>query len=376
MTPVPVIQEALDTALERAPDRAKAQFALLVGEVYSDVNAHVLSSGPATPGQPSQSIPTDDIDALLIQLMATSISDDAIQQIEQATVALAESHTQTPAHKLLSQVIPLHRHVQSLLQGKYRLAQQRELYRIESLLLSHACLLLGDLNQNALAERYGDAGLAYAREAGSDQAVAMTALAKTLRWQERLTESMTMAQKGFDFSPNTPIRIQLASQESNAAALLGDVARAREALARAEHAAETTTSDSGQSAWSFPVARQAIFALSVETQIGDTDRMLQAAFMADAAWSAGALRSTANWAQIRVGASTAYLMKGALDETISEVAPVLALPPSLRVATVTAYTERLGRQLRNPRYNKAVGVRELREQLAQFNAGALQETDS
>jgi hypothetical protein len=32
ITPKPAIQETLDAALERAPDRAKAQFALLVGQ--------------------------------------------------------------------------------------------------------------------------------------------------------------------------------------------------------------------------------------------------------------------------------------------------------------------------------------------------------
>lgn len=36
MTPLPAIQEALDTALERAPDRAKAQFALLIGEMRTN----------------------------------------------------------------------------------------------------------------------------------------------------------------------------------------------------------------------------------------------------------------------------------------------------------------------------------------------------
>ena len=147
-----------------------------------------------------------------------------IEQIEQAAGFLAESHTQAPARKLLGQVMPLHRRVRSLLEGRLRLSQQRDLYRIESLLLSHACLLLGDLDENALAERYGMAGLAFAREAGSDQAVAMTVLAKTFRWQKRLTESMDMARRGFACSPDAPIRVQLASQEANAAALLGDAA--------------------------------------------------------------------------------------------------------------------------------------------------------
>jgi tetratricopeptide (TPR) repeat protein len=386
--PRPAIQETLDAALERAPERAKALFTQLLehGKPADCVDSHrmpdpqtfvpAVSSPPAAEAIPRQRIPHDDIDDLLAQFMITSIGEDTIQQIEQATVYLAESHTQAPARKLLSQVMPLHRRIRSLLGGSLRLSQQRELYRIESLLLSHACLLLGDLNDNALAERYGMAGLAFARESGSDQAFAMTVLAKTFRWQKRLTESMDMARRGFACSTDSPIRVQLASQEANAAALLGDAGRAREALARAERAAESVRSDSGLSAWSFPITRQAVFAQSVATQLGDADAMLRAASVADAAWSAGAPKVWANWAQIRVGAGIAHLLNGSLDGAVAEAEPVLALPPGMRVATVTAYTERLRRRLEHPRYNGAPGVRELGEQLAQFNAEALSDAES
>ena len=386
--PKAAIQEALDTALERAPDRVKAQFALLAErgnradrvDSSESLDPHAFVPAASSPSSaqavPRQRIPADDIDDLLARFTVTSIGEDAIQQIEQATISLAESHTQAPARKLLNQVMPLHQRVRSLLEGRLRLSEQRELYRIESLLLSHACLLLGDLNENTLAERYGMAGLAFAREAGSDQAVAMTVLAKTFRWQKRLTESMDMARRGFACSPNAPIRVQLASQEANAAALLGDAVRAREALARAERAAESVTPDSGLSAWSFPVTRQAVFAQSVATQMGDADAVLQAASVADAAWSAGAPKVSANWAQIRVSAGIAHLLNGHLDGAAAEVEPVLALPSGMRVATVTAYTERLRRRLEHPRYNGAAGVRELGERLVQFNADALSDTDS
>jgi hypothetical protein len=386
--PRPAIQETLDAALERAPDRARAQFALLAehGERADRVDSpgmpdsHALvpaaSSPSVTQAIPRQRVPPDDIDDLLAHLTVTSIGEDAIQQIGQAAVCLAESHTQAPARKLLSQVLPLHQRVRSLLGGRLRLSQQRELYRIESVLLSHACLLLGDLNENDLAERYGMAGLAFAREAGSDQAVAMTVLAKTFRWQKRLTESMDMARRGFACSPDAPIRVQLACQEANAAALLGDVVRAREALARAGRAAESVPPDSGLSAWSFPVTRQAVFAQSVATQLGDADAMLKAASAADAAWSAGAPRVSATWAQIRVGAGMAHLLNGSPDGAAAEVEPVLALPPGMRVATVTAYTERLRRRLEHPRYDGAAGIRDLADRLAQFNADALSDPES
>jgi hypothetical protein len=386
--PKPAIQETLDAALERAPDRAKAQFALLaehskqtdrtdspeIPDPHTVVPA--ASASPAAQAIPRQRIPADDIDDLIADLTVTSIGEDALQQIERATVALAESHTQAPARKLLNQVLPLHQRVRSLLGGRLRLSQERDLYRIESLLLSHACLLLGDLGENALAERYGLAGLAFARGSGSDQAVAMTVLAKTFRWQKRLTESMDMARRGFACSPDAPIRVQLASQEANAAALLGDAARAREALARAERAAESVAPDSGLSAWSFPITRQAVFAQSVAAQMGDAGAVLRAASVADAAWSAGAPRISANWAQIRVSAGIAHLLNGSLDGAVAEVEPVLALPLGMRVATVTAYTERLRRRLAHPRYDGAAGVRELSERLVQFNADALSDIDS
>jgi tetratricopeptide (TPR) repeat protein len=385
--PKPEIQETLDTALERAPDQAKARFALLaergkrpdrVGSPGTqDPHASVPagSSPSAAQAIPRQRIPPDDIDDVLAQLTVTSTDGDEIEQIERAAVALAESHTQAPARKILSQVMPLDQRARSLLGGRLRLSQQRELYRIESLLLSHACLLLGDLNENDLAERYGMAALAFAREAESDQAVAMTVLAKTFRWQKRFTESMDIACRGFACSPNTPIRVQLASQEANAAALLGHEGRAREALARAERAAELVTPDSGLSAWSFPLTRRAVFAQSVATQLGDAAAMLQAAAAADAAWSAGAPKVSANWAQIRIGAGIAHLLNGSLDGAAAEVEPVLALPPGMRVATVTAYTERLRRRLEQPRYHGAAGARELAEGLARFKADALPDTE-
>lgn len=368
--PRPEMQESLDTVYESASAGVLARFRVFLAQAPT---AEALTPSPSLAVHGAGEY---DIDAILSQLTETAVRNDAIEQIERAAACLADSHTQAPARSILSQVLPLHHRVQALLGGRLRLSQQRELYRIESLLLSHACLLLGDLDENALAEQYGETALAYAREAGADPSAPMTVLAKTFRWQDRLTESMDMAHRGYECSPNTPIRIQLASQEANAAALLGDAARARRSLARAEQSAESVAQDSGLSAWSFPTPRQAVFAQSVATQIGDAGGMLRAASVADAAWSAGAPKVAANWAQIHVGAGLAYLMKDSLDGAIAEVEPVLTLPASMRVATVTAYTKRLSRQLQHPRYHGAVGVRELRERLAQFDAEALQEEKS
>jgi len=304
---------------------------------------------------------------LAAEILHSSTADETIEQLAQVATSLAETHTQAPARHVLTQVFHLHDQAQILLQGKQRLSQKRELFRVESDLLAHACLLLDDLKQNGAARKYGAIALSFAKEAGTDQATARTALAKALRWAERLIESADMAKIGYEYSPATPIRIQLASQEANAAALMGNTNRAHEALRRAELAAEAIEPDSGTSAWSFPIGRQAIFALSVALQTGDADAALRAVAKADASWKSGDLLVPANWAQIRVGSGIAHLLKGSLDASISEVTPVLTLAPELRISTVTAYMDKLDRQLREPRFHGDNDVADFRQRIRDFN---------
>ncbi|HEX5407928.1 MAG TPA: helix-turn-helix transcriptional regulator [Pseudonocardiaceae bacterium] len=313
-----------------------------------------------------------DADSLIAQIVGSSSSNDAVSQLSYATSSIAESHTQAPARHVMTQVYNLHEQAQILLgMPNQRLSQKRELYRIESELLAHSCLLLDDLRQNGVAQKYGAAALIFAKEGGVSEATARTALAKALRWAERLIESADMARIGYEQSPSTPIRIQLASQEANASALMGNIPRAREALNRAGIAADSVSQDSGESAWSFPVARQAIFALSVALQARDPEAAIEAVARADASWATGAPLVSANWAQIRIGAGIANLLKGSLDATIEEVAPVLELSPELRISTVTAYMRQLEQELCDPRFRGNGDVLQLRQDIKEFDSGAL-----
>lgn len=374
-------QAIMDTALSQVSDEVQARFT----DILNASTSKQAEPGEAPDGA-SQQIPAlvgdatapsvEDIDSLTTEILYSHTSDEAIEQLARATVSLAESHTQVPARRVLKQVFQLHRHARSLIGGKQRLSQQRELFRIESDLLAHVCLLLDDLKRNQLAQRYGRAALLFAHEAGSSQAIARSALAKTFRWAERLDESADIARLGYECSPMAPIRIQLASQEANAAALLGDVSRAREALNRADAAAEQVLADSGLSAWSFPTGRQAIFALSVAMHTGDADGALRAAARADDGWTSGEPVVPANWAQIRVGAGIARLAQGALDGAIEQVRPVFSLAPDLRVSTVTAYMDRLDQQLCQPQLKGSKAAAELRTDIRDFNASALLDDQS
>lgn len=301
-----------------------------------------------------------------------NVSDETVGALAQASRSLAHAHIQAPPKRVLSEVLRLHQQAQSFLQGgRQKLRQTRELMRVNSDLLAHACLLFGDLSQNRIAAEYGSAALLFAREAGTDEAIAWSVRAKTARWQGRYVEAADMARQGFEVSRPTPTRIELAYREALSAALLGDAGRSREALARAENTAGIMPADEdGISVWSFPIERQAVFGLSVALHSGDPDTALRAAATADAGWAAGDPRNPANWAQVRVGAAIAHLMNDALDSATVEVIPLLDLHPSLRIDTVTGYLRNLDRLLDQPRFSGSKAAVELREQIRDFSATA------
>ncbi|MDQ2709939.1 MAG: helix-turn-helix domain-containing protein [Actinomycetota bacterium] len=219
----------------------------------------------------------ESIEQIVTEITESSTSNDAIELLGRGAASLGQLHVRAPAREVLREVLRLRSNAHSLLQRPIRLGQAREVYRIESELLAHSCMLLSDLKLYGPAYRHGVAGLTFAAEAGSSEAIIRSALAKSLRWEERLLESTEMARVGYERSPAAPIRLQLASYEANGAALLGDAARARTALRRVDEDATSCGPDAGGSVWSFPRPRQAIFALSVATQLGDPAAALDAA---------------------------------------------------------------------------------------------------
>jgi hypothetical protein len=314
-----------------------------------------------------------DARSLAAWMTSTNISDDGIDHLAQATSALSETHSQRPPAQLLADVAGLHRQIQALLRaGKQRLRQTRELYRVDADLLAHASLLLGDLHSDDAAAAYGSAAELCAKEAGANQAVALSVQAKTERWRMRFASSAELATRGYDCSPATPIRILLASYEANAAALLGDLRRAQDALRRAEAAADDSiTPDSGVSAWSCPRPRQALFALSVAIRSQDADAALHAADMADSAWAGGDAWVAGTWAQIRLGAGIARIMKDDLDGALMEISPALTLAPEFRMATITGYTSQIDKRLHQRRFLRNDTAIEIRSRVGDFNVAAL-----
>lgn len=363
IVPRPAMQEILDTALARAPESARAQFHLILSERGQEHAITVATKGAA---------PLDAA-SLTSWITASNTNNAAIERIDQTMTSLANRHTLTPARDVLGDVLRLHGKAHLLLRsGRQRLNQTRDLLRLNGSMLAHASVLLGDLGKEQAAEDYGHTAQLYLQEADASQSTAWYALAKAARWQHQYAAAADFARRGFEDGPITTMSVQLASYEANAAALLGDNARAREALSRAETFAAVLSSNApGTSPWSFPADRQAIFKLSVLLRSGDATGALRAAAEAEQRWAAGEPPITGTWAQIQIGAAIAHLLQGSLDGAADQIAPVLMLAPQFRIATVTGWLHDLDVQLARPGFASSPIAASLRQQIHDFIKDAL-----
>jgi hypothetical protein len=359
--PRPAMQEILDTALAMASDATRSQFSLILAE-----RGHI-SPRPATLA------PAEVLPSLTAWITASNASDEVIENIDRATVALAGRHTQVPARQLLADVLQVHGKAQLLLRsGRQRLRQTRELIRVEGSALAHASVLLGDVGQDHEAEKYGRTAVIFLQEADASPATALYALAKTARWQHDYATAADLARQGFEHGPVDPMSVQLAYYEANSAALLGDQYRARHALRRADQIAESLpASGASGSPWSFPAERKAMFRLSVLLRTGDPRGALAAAEAADRGWDSGDPYIPGTWAQIRIGAAIAHLQQDSLDGAAEQVSPMLTLAPEFRISTVTGYLAVLDGRLARPRFAASRTAQDLRQEIRGFQTAAL-----
>jgi hypothetical protein len=76
------------------------------------------------------------------------------------------------------------------------------------------------------------------------------------------------------------------------------------------------------------------------------------------------------WSLIRIGAATAYVMKGDLDAATEQLDAVLTLAPAFRIATITSYLADMDMLLNQRRFAGAEKARDLRQKITAFTTAA------
>jgi hypothetical protein len=298
-------------------------------------------------------------------LTASSASDEVVEDINQAAVALAEAHPRIPAAASGTHPVAVDEQAAAA-------PEERDLLRVNGEVLAHMSLLLSDLNTSNQADAYGNTARLFLREAGASEGTAWYVLAKNARWRHLYGRAADLARRGLESGPPVDMAVQLACYEANASAMTGDRVRAADVMRRAERdAASLPAGEVSPSPWSFPPDRMTIFRLSVALYTGNPDGALEVASAVDPCWHGAGPHVPAAWAQTRIGAGIARVLKDEPDGAAEEVQPVFSLPPERRIATVTGWLTDLDRRLADAHYKRLPVAVQLHEQIREFKTTAL-----
>ncbi|GAA1585202.1 hypothetical protein GCM10009678_79710 [Actinomadura kijaniata] len=327
--------------------------------------------------RPVQSSPAEDVVELAAWLEQSNVGDGVIGYLETATRRLTFDYARQPPLTVLEEATALQAKVTRILRsGRQRIAQTQALLTISAELLAVISLLAGDVGRCRLADVYGYAAWMCADETDSDtaRALVLCAQSKTARWEGRFRDAAALARRGFELAPATARgRVLLAVSEATALQSSGDVAAAREALARAQAAADAPgAADQSADAWSCPRARQETYALQVGLGARDPAAMLRSVQAADDAWADGDQWVYGTWAQVRIGAALAHVMTGDPEGATAELEPVFALGDDYRVVTIIGRMSEVGQRLKHSRYGRDPRAAELRDRIRAFQAGSLE----
>ncbi|HLI40492.1 MAG TPA: hypothetical protein VKV35_02470 [Streptosporangiaceae bacterium] len=255
-----------------------------------------------------------------------------IAQLDDAIHRIAREYLNVPPWPLLHRAGEITSRVFRLLRGHQRLRHARDLYVTGAKCCAFLAWAAGDLGHLAAAAAHGRTALILAREADHPgaEALALCALSKTSYWDGRLSRAAALARQGWERCPPNSTRVLLACQESDAA----DAAGARSAMARARHARDdAAAADDLGGIFSCGGVRLANYTASFHLKDDNPDAALTAADSAIAA--PGEEIGYGTWGQLHITAAIALLTKGEPEGAAERLAPVLALPASRRLATLT-----------------------------------------
>lgn len=300
---------------------------------------------------------------------------DALEQLGREARRLARVYALEPLPRFLGDLTNLQDLAFTLLEGRYRPDQARDLHlaaAIVSGLMARASIDVADFPA-ALTQAH--AALLCAQRAGHGALAAkiISWQALAAHWHGWTQQAIDYARQGASLGTHGYVSIYLPSQEARTHALAGDHARALDALRRARQAHEDyqgTDIDALGGMFIFPPCRQAAYWAETLVLLGPADKQaIQAADEAVAAIAAASPeeRYFSNEAGALIHQAIARIAHGDADGAYESLEPVLGLPAGHRNHDLTVMAMRAHRQLGSLGPRVPGFVRELQERIELFS---------
>ena len=268
-----------------------------------------------------------------------------------------------------------------LLDRRQRPREQANLYFLAGCLNGLMGVTANRLGYPDAAEELIRAGWAYANVIDHNALRGMLRAehAYVMYWRGWYGEGRDLAADGLRYAPQGPVGANLHLEHARAAARLGDVDTARQAVGLAHAARERDYSDDlveiGGDVFALSRATTYSMAGGALAEIGDgreaAGELERAISLYDEGPGSGEQPGFTGKALAGTDLAAIRLRSGALDAAATALGPVLALPPAQRVSTLTSRLARVRDELAAPIFRGSPQARDLGDQIEEFGREAV-----
>jgi hypothetical protein len=273
---------------------------------------------------------------------ATNVGPETLDELRDEAARLVGAYPQEPLSLLLPDLVNLQDQTFTLLEGRQRPGQARDLYIIGGLASGMLAKASHDLRDPLMAMTHARTGVLCARNADNAPLTAWLRGIESLikYWAAQPREAAEYAQAGLDIAGVTgTARVWLAALKARAEAVIGRQDAALRAIGHAADFREHATPDELDALGGmchFSYARERYYAADAATRLPlqSTGPLIEraASYAAEAidAYEHGE-PSFGDEAGARSALAIARIRNGELDGAAEAIAPVLDLPPQLRI---------------------------------------------
>jgi transcriptional regulator with XRE-family HTH domain len=305
------------------------------------------------------------------------IGDATLEQLRADVVRLSHERMTGDPFPMFQEMRRVRRRMYVALDRRLWPRDQTELYFLLGTLNGLMALTASDLGHEQSAEELVRAGWAYATAIDHRPLMAYLRLElAAIAYPQRSRLSRDLSRSGLEYLAHGPNAAQLLLYQGQAAARLGDVDAARQAITAAHEARTRDHRDElleigGE--FSMSRATQHFYSGELLLEIPDAEReaiteLQQALGLYNAGPEPGEYYYHGCVSSSRVDLTTAYLRAGQLEVAVSTIGPVMTLDPNRRTRALLWRFERVRAELAAPGYRGQAQAAELDERIELFSA--------
>ena len=299
-----------------------------------------------------------------------------LERLREDAQTLARRFANAPRIELFDSALLLRDRVFTLLDGRQRVAETKDLYFLAAASLGMLAEATENLGYRSQAMTHARTGLIFAKEADHPDLTAWLMGMQSLvaYWDGRPAQALDYARRGQEMAVRGTVGAWLPGHEARAASALGNTEATADALERARAAREQARPDDLDTYYggilTFSTAKEQYYASESWIAVEDGARTRQAAEAAVEAYQSGPAQDRArdNEATAHVHIAEAHVLDDDLDAAQVALGRALELPPELRIRSFDERLHRLHARVSAPRYHDTAHATAIRDRVEDYLA--------